>query len=560
MTIPFRFKWNLLLLGSLVGLLGCTIFAQLPATPRAVTVNPTQTAGSQNLDNVHDRRSTATPDGQHVVPTRAATSLTSVPTGTTAPPQSSTPTQSITPTTTPRAPARIHILYTSDEHGYVDGRDSRPGAAALAGLWEEWQVPEGEIILRLSGGDSWSGASMATAYNGENAVAVMNRMRYDAMAVGNHELDFGLPVLQIRAQQARFPILSANLRYAADNSIPIDLGIQPYTVLERGGLRIGIVGLTYMDTLHYYTPLYAGELVLMDYAATLREVIPQMQAEGAEVIIVLAHDCGRQLRELSKQVADLGIPLIAGAHCHNLAAEKDDHTVILQGGQHYQGYAYVTLEWDAATGEYKTAKYGNAPNLNGTPDPYLAALSRFWELKWQDEKQRVVAFLGDTLPAKSSQLGRLVGLAWLEVMPEADLAILARGLLHESLPPGEVTVGDITDLLSPRHTIIEVELTGEQVRQVLSHGEDPVVMGMQPVDDTWVLEQDGEPLDSDQVYRVLVDSSMFMGDYGYELIGEFNPHGANTGVDSRTPVIDWLENQDSSPEHPLNLLPELGAD
>ncbi len=273
----------------------------------------------------------------------------------------------------------------------------------------------------------------------------------------------------------------------------------------------------------------------MDYAAALREVVPKLQVEDVEVIILIVHDCGRQLSELSKQVADLGIPLIVGAHCYNLAAEKDDHTVILQGGQHYQGYAYVTLDWDEATGGYKTGKYGNAPNLNGAPDPYLAALTQFWELKWQAEKQSVIAYLGDGLPAKSDQLGRLLGMAWLEATPEAELAILARGLLHESLPSGEVTVGDITDLLSPRHTIIEVELTGEQVRQVLSHGEDPVVTGMQRVDDTWVLDRDGEPLDSDQVYRVLIDLSMYMGDYGYELIGEFNPHGANTGIDSRTP-------------------------
>jgi 2',3'-cyclic-nucleotide 2'-phosphodiesterase (5'-nucleotidase family) len=282
-----------------------------------------------------------------------------------------------------------------------------------------------------------------------------------------------------------------------------------------------------------------------------------MQADGAEVIIVLAHDCGRQLRELSKQVADLGIPLIAGGHCHNLAAERDDHTVILQGGQYYQGYAYVTLELDADTGEYKTGKYGTAPNLNGAPDPYLAALAQYWELKWEAEKQRLIAFLSDALPAKSDQLGRLIGHAWLEAMPEADLTILARGLLHESLAVGEVTVGDITALLSPRHTIIEVELTGEQVRQVLSHGEDPVVTGLHQVDGIWMLDRDGEPLGSDQVYRVLVDSSMYMGDYGYELIGEFNPQGANTGIDSRTPVIEWLESQNSTAEHPLELLPEL---
>jgi len=389
---------------------------------------------SRFLGGTQDRQSTFASEVQLAITTRAPTSLPPSPTRTIAP-------ASPSPTLAPTKTLTAHILYTSDEHGYVSGRKSAAGAAELAGLWDEWQVLKGEVIVHLSGGGSWSGAGAATAYDGENAVAVMNRMGYDAMVLGNHELDFGLPVLQMRDQGSHFPILSANMRYAADKSIPIDLGIQPYTVLERRRVRIGIVGLTYLDTLHYYTPLYSTQLVFIDYAAALREVVPKLRVEDVEVIILIAHDCGRQLRELSTQVADLAIPPIAGAHCHNLAAKRDDHTVILQGGQHYQGYAYVTLEWDAATGEYKTVKYGNAPNLNGAPDPYLAALSRYWELKWQDEKQRVVVFLGDMLPAKSDQLERLVSLAWLEAITEADSPSWRAGCCKNPCRPEKLLSG-----------------------------------------------------------------------------------------------------------------------
>ena len=194
MTTPLTCKRYLLLVGSLLGLLGCNLFAQLPSTSTADTVGPIHTERSRILGGTQDKQTTATTKAHLVSTTRAPTSLQSSPTATIAPASPSpAPTHTISPTTTPRTPARIHILYTSDEHGYVDGRDATPGAAALAGLWDEWRVPEGEVILRLSGGDSWSGASVAMAYDGENAVAVMNRMGYDAMALGNHCLLYTSP-------------------------------------------------------------------------------------------------------------------------------------------------------------------------------------------------------------------------------------------------------------------------------------------------------------------------------------------------------------------------------
>jgi 2',3'-cyclic-nucleotide 2'-phosphodiesterase (5'-nucleotidase family) len=90
----------------------------------------------------------------------------------------------------------LTILYTNDEHGWMEGME--PGQSA-AHLYEMWQEEEGYYedgpFLILSGGDNWTGPAISTWTEGESMVAVMNAMHYDASAVGNHEFDFGLEVI-----------------------------------------------------------------------------------------------------------------------------------------------------------------------------------------------------------------------------------------------------------------------------------------------------------------------------------------------------------------------------
>ena len=91
---------------------------------------------------------------------------------------------------------RIVILYTNDEHGWMEETDSYDGAAKLMGLWrQEENYSESEPFLILSGGDMWTGPAISTWFEGESMVDVMNKMNYSAAAMGNHEFDYGLPHL-----------------------------------------------------------------------------------------------------------------------------------------------------------------------------------------------------------------------------------------------------------------------------------------------------------------------------------------------------------------------------
>ena len=106
----------------------------------------------------------------------------------------------------------ITIIYTNDEHGWMQSADEYGGASGMVGLWEAREAYDGsDSYLILSGGDMWTGPAISTWFKGESMVAAMNQMGYDAAALGNHEFDFTTDVLNVRLGEMNFPILAANI-------------------------------------------------------------------------------------------------------------------------------------------------------------------------------------------------------------------------------------------------------------------------------------------------------------------------------------------------------------
>ncbi|MFO7843612.1 MAG: hypothetical protein R6V16_07345, partial [Bacteroidales bacterium] len=113
------------------------------------------------------------------------------------------------------------IFYTNDEHGWLEATEESDGAAGLAGMWKTEEKYDGsENFLILSGGDNWTGPAVSTWFMGEPMVEVMNSLEYDASAIGNHDFDFTIEILEERLEQMNFPFLAANIIEKSSGEIP----------------------------------------------------------------------------------------------------------------------------------------------------------------------------------------------------------------------------------------------------------------------------------------------------------------------------------------------------
>lgn len=182
---------------------------------------------------------------------------------------------------------RLVILYTNDEHGWLEQGQDYGGADSLMYRWihQEKILADTPHHLILSGGDLYTGPALSTWFKGESAIDIMNAMGYQAAAIGNHDFDYGLDNLQALAAQADFPFISANIRQKATGAIP--QFARPYIIKEVNGIKIGLVGLTTRETPIDTKPAYVADLDFFHYDTALKEVVPQARQAGADLILVV---------------------------------------------------------------------------------------------------------------------------------------------------------------------------------------------------------------------------------------------------------------------------------
>jgi 2',3'-cyclic-nucleotide 2'-phosphodiesterase (5'-nucleotidase family) len=138
----------------------------------------------------------------------------------------------------------LHILYINDTHGAILEDGNQMGLVNIASYVDYVESQEDHVLF-ISGGDLLQGSLLSNYYFGAPIIEALNFMNHEAFTLGNHEFDWGLNVILDYFNgnhdiQANYPLLAANVFYSNTETQPE--GIQPYTVVTRGDLRIGIIG------------------------------------------------------------------------------------------------------------------------------------------------------------------------------------------------------------------------------------------------------------------------------------------------------------------------------
>lgn len=134
----------------------------------------------------------------------------------------------------------LTILYTNDTHSQVEPNgNGRGGYARRMGLIAKAREQDPNLLL-VDAGDFSQGTPYFNFYHGRVEIDALNHMGYDAVTLGNHEFDYGLDTLAMILQQANFPIVCANYDV---KGTPLERVVEPYTIVHKGGLKVGIFGL-----------------------------------------------------------------------------------------------------------------------------------------------------------------------------------------------------------------------------------------------------------------------------------------------------------------------------
>jgi 5'-nucleotidase/UDP-sugar diphosphatase len=296
-----------------------------------------------------------------------------------------------------------------------------------------------------------------------------------------------------------------------------------------------------------------AEFVFLPYEQALREVVPLARQDGAELVMVPAHVCLNELRSVVQSVADLGISLFGAGHCNEFTSFTEGGAIVLAGGYHEDSYAYAQFSLDPQTHQILDARYGIEHNRGGTPDRAVSAVIGRWAQATDAELNQPIGYLKHKVNRQSREMQALITETWVLEYPNADVALTNLGGMRADLPEGELTLADLISAMPFDNVLIEIQLTGAQLIDVITRSSlPPVAGGVSLLGGNWRLRKTGEPLQMDQTYSVLVNDFMYAGGDNYTLLAKYDPDGYNTAIDWRQPVIDWILAQNSNFEQPLD--------
>jgi 5'-nucleotidase/UDP-sugar diphosphatase len=380
---------------------------------------------------------------------------------------------------------RIQLLHTDDIHGHLDADIVQSanasssfragGMAQLAGQVAVFRARAPERTLLLDAGDAWQGTFISNANKGEAVTKAMNLMRYDALAVGNHEFDWGQDVLAQRAKEATFPLLAANVIETRTGASPPYL--KPFVVRDLGIARVGIIGLTNPGSATIVKATSVSGLQFKPAADSVRALIGEVQKQ-ADIIIVVAHIGLIDAVQLARDVA--GIDVIVAGHDHlpTQTARVEGRTTIVNAGAYTQYLGRLEIIVDQATHKMKDAVRGGvliaiAANPNVKPDPEVAKLVNERRAEGEKYTSRVVGRTTEPLTniREETGFGNLITDAFVEYGRQqgwnTDVAFYNMAGVRASLPAGQLTFGQLYEALPFSNTVVNVDLTGENLREII---------------------------------------------------------------------------------------------
>jgi 2',3'-cyclic-nucleotide 2'-phosphodiesterase/3'-nucleotidase len=397
--------------------------------------------------------------------------------------------------------AHVVILQTTDLHGnifpidyYTNKPDAR-GLAKAATIIKQLRKDNPNLLL-VDSGDTIQGTPLAYYHNKKNntppdpMMLVMSALKYDSMAVGNHDYNFGLLVHEKARREANFPWLSANTYNTGTDQVHH----APYIVKEVNGVRIGVLGLTTPGIPNWENvENYAG-LEFHETVSEAKKWVPVLRnVEKVDVVVITMHmGIEEDLRTgktnpaqvpnenaavaIARQVP--GVDVILMGHTHRDVPSLYLNGVLLAQAEKWgQRVARVDLYLERQEGKRWQVLGKAATTIPVTDkteaDPEVLALAAPYDKETQAWLGRVIGTSPVELSAKEASFQDtpildLVQRVQLEA-GKADVSMVANFNSNARIAKGPVTVRDIAGLYVYENTLVTLELTGQQLKDALEH-------------------------------------------------------------------------------------------
>ena len=419
------------------------------------------------------------------------------------------------------------LVHTNDVHGRIveeKGRDKNTsvvGDAKLATVIENERAKKDQTTVVLDAGDAFQGLPISNSTKGEARVEILNKMNYDAMAVGNHEFDFGLDEAKKYKQILKFPLLSSNT-YVEGARL-----FEASTIIDKDksvkGDEVVVIGVTTPETATKTHPKNVQGVTFKDPIPEVLNVVKEIQAKAKatgddyKTYVVLAHlgvDTTTPNEWRGSTLADelSKSPLLKGkrvvvidGHSHTVESKTyGDNVTYNQTGSYLNNIGKVTLKPNSLLGTPSLIKASETTNV--TPNAEVKKLVDQLKAKYDAENAVVVvknspvelSGTRENVRVRETNLGNVVADSLYEYgqtgfKNKADIAVTNGGGLRETIAKDKpITKGSVIAVLPFGNTISQISVTGKDVLAMFEKSLGSILQ-VDKVGKT-VLDENGQPL------------------------------------------------------------------
>jgi 5'-nucleotidase len=411
----------------------------------------------------------------------------------------------------------LQILAINDFHGNIATTSGSFGVTGRADFLAaniraaEEAAPGNSIFV--SAGDLIGASPLISAlFHDEPTIEAMNLMGLAINAVGNHEFDEG-PAELLRMQHGGShpedgdldgdPFLGADFEFLAANVVVDETGetiFPPYTIRNYQGVKVAFIGMTLEGTPTIVTPSGVEGLTFNDEAETVNALVPQLQQNNIEAIVVLLHeggrsnggpqDCGTELTgpiaEIVPQLDD-AVDLVIAGHTNDEFICEIDGKWVTMADTRGRLFTDIDVKLNRVTKNMTVMAINNTPNLQEgvTPDPVVTALIDKYDALSAPLANQVIGTITADITrtnnaAGESALGDIIADAQLAATApagfgDAVVAFMNPGGIRDDLDflsggpelDGEVTFGEVFSVQPFGNSLVTMTLTGDQIHTLL---------------------------------------------------------------------------------------------
>ena len=413
------------------------------------------------------------------------------------------------------------ILHTNDVHGRIVEEKGVIGDAKLATVIEKEREKGNQTTLVVDAGDAFQGLPISNSTKGEARAKILNEMGYDAMAVGNHEFDFGLDEAKKYKEILNFPLLSSNT-YVNGARL-----FEAATIVDKNkdveGDEFVVIGVTTPETATKTHPKNVKGVTFTEPIAEVNKVIEEIQAkalaEGKDYkhYVVLAHlgvDTTTPVEWRGSTLAEAlsKNPLLKGkrvtvidGHSHTVESTTyGDNVTYNQTGSYLHNVGKITYKSRQLLGNPSQIPAADAKKLEANPK--IAAMVK--EIKEKYDAENAVEVVSNSpvelngdrenVRVRETNLGNVVADSLYQYgqtgfSHPTDIAVTNGGGLRETIAKGKpITKGNVIAVLPFGNTISQIQVTGQQVLDMFEKSLGSILQ----VDKAGktVLDENGQPL------------------------------------------------------------------